>query len=144
LIADTGFTSMLGGIKHPEWSEEWTTLFFDTSSENQPGKTPQIATEATYGGAPFEIILKVRDKVPSGSHNIQFFLTYYNGSEWKVDSQTVSIFVRNLVRRHETIAWSVALIAGLSALAPGATLIVEFIVNLLRHLAAFLGSPPGT
>src|SRR5215207_513993 len=111
---------MLGGVQLKDWDGE-PTFFFDTRSVNSEGmtpplgRTPPLATETRYDHAPFELILELSDKVPSGPHNIQFFLTYYNGNEWKVDSQTVTVTVRSWVRRHERLTTIIAIVAAVFA-----------------------------
>ncbi len=71
-----------------------------------------IASEIGRGyNPPLRLPLRTRRTIPTGIHSLQFFLTYFNGSEWKTDSQSVSIAVPNWFRRHEGFTW----VAGVSA-----------------------------
>ena len=112
-LSEAGLTVVLAaGIQAPGWAE--SSLFFDLG---QGKATNQIATEAKQTKAPVELQLKTQAKAPAGNHTLQFYLTYFNGSEWKSDSQTVSIEVPNWWRRHEGWTFFAALVAVVITLA---------------------------
>jgi len=136
LSEETGGTMVFPGFQMKTW--ERPTVFFDMprdparSKETKQGP-PNLFTEMKHQHAPVELILKVRDKVPSGNHNIQLFFTYFNGSEWKSDSQSVDVLVRNWVRRHELSTVIVGVSAAILALL---ATIGSLIFDVLSYIAS--------
>lgn len=65
--------------------------------------------------------------IPPGNHTFQVFLTYFNGSEWKTDSQSVTVSVRNWFQRNYYATLVVSILGvGLTLIA----LAVSVMVNL--------------
>ena len=98
-----------GGYKGDNWG--FYSTFFDVPPTDINGDVWVIATETRSGRAPITMPLKARCKAPPGDHNLRFYLTYYNGSQWKIDSQSVSITARAWFRRHEGLTWGVGITA---------------------------------
>lgn len=76
-----------------------------------------IDSEMGIKKPPLELPLRTRPDIPTGTHGLQFFFTYFNGSEWRTNSQSVSIMVPNWFKRHESWTWGAAIIGVLLALA---------------------------
>ena len=114
-----------GGYKGDDWG--YYSTFFDVPPGDINGDVCVIATETKSGRAPITMPLRTRSDAPTGEHNLRFYFTYYNGSQWKTDSQSISITVRNWFRRHEGLTWSV----GVTAAVIGVS---SFALNLLRAL----------
>jgi hypothetical protein len=121
-----------GGLKAPGWQE--ATMFFDVMvRQNAP--IAQILTETTTEDqAPIELTLHIRKKLPSGkrlpsgSHDIDFHLTYFNGQEWKTTSDIVTLNIPSIFKRFEVQAW----VAGITISVLAAA---DPIISFLRYLS---------
>ena len=132
-IGEAGFSTIFAGVQGDTWEESsrYIDIAPDPPDKERLG-VAHITTETKIGEhAPIEMILKVRDGAPTGNHNLHVYFTYYNGSEWKTDSQTVVVLVRNWVRRHETVTVVVGLIVAATALIAS---LGSFILDLLSYL----------
>jgi hypothetical protein len=98
------------GFKADRWSAP--SLFFDTDYDpNDLGGVSQIATETLTSKAPVEFKLQTQKKIPSGTYELHFYLTYFNGQEWKIDSKRVPLTVPNWFKRNEGITWTVGVLS---------------------------------
>jgi hypothetical protein len=129
-----GLTIFMPGVQREMWEEN--TPYFDVYPHNEAAKNvlgiATIATEMKYGEAPIAMTLKVVDKAPTGTHTLQFFFTYFNGNEWKSDSQSVDVLVRNWVRRHEFATVLGGVLIGLIALL---ATILSLVFDVLSYVA---------
>lgn len=96
--ADEGMTLDLssGGLTQPGW--HGPSLFFDMAG--------RIATELSTPEPPIRVKFKVRVKVGTGDHTVNFALTYFNGREWCVANRAAIIHVPTLYERYEGRAWA--------------------------------------
>jgi hypothetical protein len=116
--SDAGVTLIVSpaGIPGDNWPAP--SLFFDTT--NQPESSAgihRIATETKAPNAPVEFSLQTRRTIPSGTHRLYFYMTYFNGQEWKTAKQAVDLMVRNFFQRNEALTWTVGILAFIAALA---------------------------
>jgi hypothetical protein len=129
-----GFTVLMSGLQKEGWED---TPYIDVLPPEQADKDAlgiaTIATEKKYGAAPIGITLKVQDEAPTGTHNLQFFFTYFNGNEWKSDIQSVDVLVRNWVRRHELFTVVGGVLVALVALL---ATILSLVFDVLSYIAA--------
>jgi hypothetical protein len=140
-----GFSAMMGGPQGAKW--EHSDPFFDVltsptgkaefgvSTISTEMRTPQAhpSDKKPEYAAPVSIFVRVQEKVPSGNHSLQFFFTYFNGNEWKVDSQSVDVAVRSWVRRHEGVTAVVGI--ALAAVALIAT-VGSLVFQILEYFAS--------
>lgn len=125
-IGEIGFSCMCQGLKAPKWKEE--TLFFDTS----PGL---LLSEIKATKAPFDYSLKTKPHIKPGNHYIDFYLTYFNGAEWKSSKERVDFRVNNSFEKHSTIISFLAAVALLvTILHDGAAPLFELIHELGKHI----------
>ncbi len=88
---------------------------------------PQTLMERKEGRAPLEIYLKTKERILPGNYSCDLYLTYFNGYEWKTDSQKINFTVRNFLQRNElTIALVIALAAFMT--------IIRSLTPLLQYL----------
>jgi hypothetical protein len=118
--------SLSGGYKDTRWQE--STLFFDCSAASPP----QIITETKQINAPFTFSLVTRDHVAPGTYLLQFYLTYFNGTEWCMSSQQASFTIRSLLQRHETAVAVVASLAAAATIIPALFDTVAVIHGMLK------------
>lgn len=100
--------------------DNWTapSLFFDAT--NQPESSTgihRIATETKTPNAPVEFSLQTHRTIPPDTHRLYFYMTYFNGQEWKTAKQAVDLMVRNFFQRNEAFTWTVGILAFIAALA---------------------------
>jgi hypothetical protein len=82
-------------------------MFFDiTGNPEEPALVHAIATEKKAPRAPLELSLQTHRKILAGNHELHFYLTYFNGREWRTDRQSISLTVPNWFRRHEVLSWT--------------------------------------
>jgi hypothetical protein len=105
--------SFEGGMGTTEWGR--TTTFFDISK----GSPPMISTEASLPDAPIVYRMITRKDVNPGTYQLQFLLSYFNGSDWNVSSQQVNFTIRNILQRHELLIAGIAVIAAIVTFIPG-------------------------
>jgi hypothetical protein len=115
---------VLIGYKAKNWG--YATPFFDYSGRadgtirapmSQELDVYPLATEWSVNGrAPIELHLKTKSRIPSGNYILHFCLTYFNGEEWKVDKQSISLAVPNWFKRHEWATWTAGVAGVLLAL----------------------------
>ena len=110
------------GLLTPQWDH--ASLFFDVSIPRPDDGVRQIATEKRSPKAPIEFTLKTHRKIPVGTHELYFYLTYFNGTEWRTDSKRINATVPNWFRRHEALTW---IIGVLSFAATVGALIASFV-----------------
>ena len=105
-----GILRLTGGVQVNGWPA--TSMFFDiTDKPNDPAVIHMIATEQKFDKAPLEFSLQTHKKIPAGSHPLNFYLTYFNGQEWKTDSKTIQLTVPNWFKQHEAITWTIGIIS---------------------------------
>jgi len=71
--------------------------------------------------------LTTRASAPRGNHRLQFYFTYFDGSRWRTDSQSVDIVVRNWFQRHPVITWGVGVVGVLIGFS---SLVLNVLINL--------------
>lgn len=104
---------------------------FDDSGQNEVdprGNIGILPTERFLEQPPMSFRLKIlhKEKVRTGLHEINFYLTYFDGVKWQNNVQTSTILVRNWVQRNETSLRVAGLVAVLIAL-------LSFIVNIISN-----------
>lgn len=129
-IADWGFIVIIYGMKRPNWKS--STMFidrdlFDMSKEQHPVKV--LMTEAPLNQAPVLVSIKTKKKVRPGIHILRFFLTYFNGTEWKTANNSVDIEIPTFYKRHELMFWIIGSIITIISLSP---LIIQFLKMVLK------------
>lgn len=109
-----------GPIAHP-WDEP--TFMIDVSNTHG-----MILTEATATRAPFEMEIKIKERtlrkyitdrksrLRSGSHNIKFVFTYYNGESWVNEQTTHAIKVSSWYQQHLLLTWILGILLTIAAL----------------------------
>ena len=66
-----------------------------------------VIPEIRLGKAPFTYSLPTKKTIKSGTHYIDFYMTYFNGREWIVSKERVDFKIRNLFERHnQFITWT--------------------------------------
>lgn len=94
--------------------------------------TATISTELTIGNkAPFEFFLKTNTNSTSGIHKLNFYLTYFNGSEWKSSIQSVDIDIPTRYKRNELVIWIFGLLLSILVLPPHA-------INRVKRIFAWI------
>lgn len=104
-VDNAGYNCICMGVKTANWKDP--TLFFDA---NEPGL---LITELKSGKAPFEYNLKTSKTIRPGSHYIDFYLTYFNGQEWKTSKERLDFRVNNTFEKNST---TLSLLAALALL----------------------------
>jgi hypothetical protein len=105
-----------GGLIAPGWN--FPSLFFDlTDNPTAAARIHPIVTEFRQERAPVEFTLKIHKKVPKGSHDLRFYLTYFNGQEWKTDSKSIAVSVPNWFKRNEGLTWTIGALSFIAAVA---------------------------
>lgn len=109
-VENSGFRMAFEGLRTAKWGEE-STVFIDASS-----KINSVLTELKLEKAPLTFSLKTQNSIKSGTHYIDFYMTYFNGREWITNSDRVEFKVRNFFERHnKSITW-LAITASLLAI----------------------------
>ncbi|MBT0663532.1 hypothetical protein KI809_04375 [Geobacter pelophilus] len=75
-----------------------------------------IVTENKSIRAPLQFDLKTKEKIPPGTYSCNLYMTYFNGVEWKGDTQQLTFTVRNILQRNEEMAWYLAVAAAIAAI----------------------------
>lgn len=70
-----------------------------------------ILTERALPEAPFTYKLKIKKNARAGQHYMAFYMTYYNGSEWKCLEEKVPFKINNKFEQYSTSLSIVAAIA---------------------------------
>jgi hypothetical protein len=111
--AEYGIVLMLSaGLKGPSWPSP--SQFFDAVyGPNGPKAIYQIASELHLGKAPVEFTLQTQKKIPTGTHQLHFYLTYFNGQQWCTDSKSINLVAPTFFKRHEGLIWTVGVIIGI-------------------------------
>lgn len=95
VIGEPGYHCTCSGLRADNWEEE--TLFFDAGSHGM------LLSEMKVTNAPFDYSLKTRNNIKPGSHYIDFYMTYFNGEEWKTSKERVDFRVNNSFEKHSTV-----------------------------------------
>jgi len=107
IIGETGnIVLTFKGLGSTDWKE--CTYFVDRNLYGgffDIDHCPAILTECNAGQAPIEMKLRTIKKVKTGKHNLRFYLTYFNGAEWKTSIDEAEIDVPNLYKRNEITFW---------------------------------------
>lgn len=99
------------------------TYFYIAKKENL-----SIKSEVNSKGAPIELRLKTKDNITPGIYSIDFYLTYFNGKEWRVSKQQAKFKIQNFFERNEgTLKW-LTILGSLAAF----IVIGEFFYKLYR------------
>jgi hypothetical protein len=97
------------GLKPPQWPA--ASLFFDTDYDpNDSMGVSQIATEMQNPKAPVEFRLQTLKNARPGTYELHFYLTYFNGQEWKVDSKRILLTIPNWFKRNEGLTWTIGVL----------------------------------
>lgn len=85
-----------------------------------PGSRSRIiCTEGKYEGqAPLSFHLHISKDAHFGPHSFTFFLTYFNGVEWKTSIATAEIHVPNWFQSHQILTYSIATCIAALAIVP--------------------------
>lgn len=107
-IDDAGIIIDLVGIKKDEW--DYSTMFIDYNLLPYKNRSPlfqtkKLLTESKINKSMLEYHLKtINDAIP-GIYVFNFYLTYFNGSEWNVSTEKVQIEIPTLLKRNEITVW---------------------------------------
>jgi len=129
-IEEWGFIVKIYGAISEKWKN--STMFidrdlFDMTKEQDPVKS--LITEVPLNQAPFVVSIKTKKKVRPGIHTLRFFLTYFNGMEWKTSNDSVDIEIPTFYKRHEFMFWVIGAILALMSLSP---LILNFLKMVFK------------
>ena len=116
-----------GGLKNKSWKKP--TLFFDDLST-----TNRVVTEGTLKNPPVELSFLIDKKARPGRYTIRFVFTYFNGEKWCTSFQDTEFSIRNVIQRHETSAWILAILAAIVTIMPFLIRIIECIYKILNLL----------
>ena len=86
---------LIHGIKIEGW--EYSTIFMDESNDSSDFR---ILSEERVINPPFKFDLYSRKNIESGDYNINLFLTYFNGKEWKQSKQILPIHINSWFEDH--------------------------------------------
>lgn len=75
-----------------------------------------IGSETKAGNALIEIKLKTSDKIQPGNYECMFYMTYFNGVEWKSENKHIQFTVKNILQRHELLFATLAATAAITAI----------------------------
>lgn len=89
------------------------------------------------GRPPILLPLQTHRTIRAGVHNLQFFFTYFNGCEWKTDSQLVSVSVPNFFQRHPYVTWAIGIVGVLLALGSFVRTNLDALLWLFKLLITF-------
>jgi hypothetical protein len=80
----------------PRTTDGLRLRYFDiTNNSEEPAPVRVIGTEKKSPRAPLEFTLQTHKESPTGTHELHFYLTYFNGQEWRTDSKSVKLTVPN-------------------------------------------------
>lgn len=131
-ISRNGTTLPLTGGQEPQDDNELPTIFVDILDSGY-----QISTEVRSGKAPIEFNLHTLKSVKPGQYSLDFYFTYFNGSEWSGSQQSVSFTIQNILQRHENIAASLAAFAAIVTIADGFKISYQ---DLITNLSSILSN----
>lgn len=122
-------TIQLPTLRLRTWKENTDpTLFIDTDSYKH---STGIMAEQKWGeNAPMNFYIKTKPNAPPGDYDFQFYLTYFNGTEWVTERDIIKISVTSFIQRHDSKGWIIALLAGIAGIA-GLIPIIQSIYKLL-------------
>jgi hypothetical protein len=132
LSEDGTILILSGGYKEPQWSSY--SQFFDVGRDynpQQPGSIQQIASERKFEKAPLELSIKTKSNTPSGVHKLNFYLTYFNGQEWKGDSKSVQLKVPNWFERNQFLSLAIAALSLLVAIGPALLSRIKWLLDVI-------------
>lgn len=120
-IDDAGNIVDLVGIESDKW--DYSTMFIDHNllpfeQKSSLIQTRKLLTESKLNKSILEYHLKtINDAIP-GIYAFNFYLTYFNGSEWNVSMEKIQIEIPTRLKRNEILVWifgsMLALIATIS------------------------------
>jgi hypothetical protein len=73
------------------------------------------ANRTVARGAPISMKLETSNDVRAGNHILRFFMSYFNGAEWKVATASTEINVQNPYEQHETLYTIILIFLGFLA-----------------------------
>ncbi|MBJ2182826.1 hypothetical protein JC795_32130 [Pseudomonas veronii] len=103
-ISDIGYTLNLSGIQLRGWKER--TLFIDVDDS-----TNRVLTEVKLEKAPFEFKLTTLASASPGMHYLDFYLIYFNGSEWVSQKERVAFKINNKFEKNSDMLSMLAALA---------------------------------
>ncbi|MCP2052485.1 UNVERIFIED_ORG: hypothetical protein J3D59_002345 [Pseudomonas fluorescens] len=92
--------------------DEVKTFFIDGNSD----KINSVMSEVRLTNAPFTYSLPTKKDIKSGSHYVDFYMTYFNGREWVVTKERVEFKIRNFFERNNKLISWLAIIASVFAI----------------------------
>jgi hypothetical protein len=125
-----GILILSGGLQNVRWSTP--SLVFDiTDSPEKPAGVHIIASEKKFGKSLLLYRLQTRKDSPSGTHQLNFLLSYFNGQEWKSDSKSISLKVPNWFERNQGLSWAIAVVTLLVTLGAGPLSLLRWLINAI-------------
>ena len=135
--SDAGVTFQSGGAQFPGWDQ--SAFFFDANKFGEQC-TPPISTEKNFSAAPVAYHLKLHSNVRPGRYFVDVALTYFNGETWHVSRRPIEFTVRNILQRHEKIAWRLSVVATvLAVIRFGVYPVIQNWTYIKWHLLHLLG-----
>ncbi|WP_445672424.1 hypothetical protein [Pseudomonas inefficax] len=93
-VGGEGFHIIFNGLQAPQWNE--STVFFDAT----PG---MLATEIILTKAPLDYALKTKKNIKPGAHYLDFYMTYFDGYEWRITKERVDFRINNSFEKHSSL-----------------------------------------
>lgn len=124
-IDGDGFRMSLEGISDEKW--EQNTLFIDASE-----RINSVLTEVRLNNAPYQYRLTTKNKVKSGVHYIDFYLTYFNGREWITNKERVEFKIKNFFEKHnKSISWLAIVASSLAIVRLAVIPFAQWVISLI-------------
>jgi hypothetical protein len=121
-----GILILNGGLRNERWSSP--SLVFDVTDKPQESAGVHIiASEKKFGKPLLQYRLQTHKDSPPGTHRLNFYLSYFNGQEWKSDGKSIDLKVPNWFERNQGLSLAIAAVSLLITVGGG-------LVSLLRWL----------
>ena len=107
-IKPTGVIMILSGLisrQNPDSIKAYRSIFFDWPRENSNFKIFPEHFDKDNKTAPITFNLETANNAAAGNHTLNFYLTYFNGKEWKISVASQTIRVRNFYERNQELFW---------------------------------------